>query len=48
MELKKMGYDVGKIDGKIGDTLRLAISRLSRAQRPPTRRLCQSGAVQSG
>ncbi len=25
-QLKKMGYDVGKIDGKIGDTLRLAIS----------------------
>ena len=25
-QLKKMGYDVGKIDGKIGDTLRSAIS----------------------
>ena len=25
-QLKKMGYDVGKIDGKIGDTLRSAVS----------------------
>ena len=25
-QLKKMGYDVGKIDGKIGDTLRAAVS----------------------
>jgi membrane-bound lytic murein transglycosylase B len=26
VKLKKMGYDVGKIDGKIGDTLRSAVS----------------------
>lgn len=26
VKLKKMGYDVGKIDGKIGDTLRSALS----------------------
>jgi len=25
-QLKKMGYDVGKVDGKIGDTLRSAVS----------------------
>jgi lytic murein transglycosylase len=26
IQLKKMGYDVGKVDGKIGDTLRSAVS----------------------
>ena len=48
VKLKKMGYDVGAIDGKIGDTLPLGRLRLSGAQWPYARRLRQPGFVQPG
>jgi membrane-bound lytic murein transglycosylase B len=34
-KLQKMGYDVGKIDGKIGDTLRSAVSAYQERNRLP-------------
>ena len=47
-KLKKMGYEVGNVDGKIGDTLRSAVGALSGAQWACARRLRQPGPVQRG
>ena len=37
----KMGYDVGEIDGRVGDTLHAAVRRISGQGRTSGRRLCR-------